>query len=1043
MEDLIKRFISGYAGDAKPQSIDDTKGDFQLTQMKVLLNDIVRMNKISSIIDIGCGNGALLYVLDSLNLFESYPTIKYYGFDLNEQIMVAIQESMQRGLFNRASFNTLQNDWTNSLDKEKPNLIVMRNVFHELTIEQLADYFYQFSNELQNKDFLIFQDTTTLLEAEKGRAGWKGTSIEHILQLCGFHTILTPDVSKKDISVFTIKGFNKQDLKIGVYDIKKIFLDEREQQLQELLSAYEYVMTDDNIGDIAAARISHDILSIKRQLGKRTDEKSFGSIYLLLYYALLILEKNSDILKRVKEEYDYFEVNAFQNRGTPLKMIYSFLSNADKKLLEINGGRLIGKKSLIFNSLKRFKHNRIPIFIECSIGIGITQIFEKIIETLNIVQYFDVELISEFEQLSMNDFLKQNKYAVEFQTIIPQVIIVFLNAESLLSPKQEIENKDVCQFIRWWIGFENAKIFIESDQKIVSDFDVNLYDNIILSIFPLSSDSYKDSYGKYRFVIQYFQETVSSNYLGLDPNKENFAETLFECINNHPYLAYLASKIISQYEDFGCLTDKKTLKNIVNKISSNFINKFDLDPDEKGIIYALSLRDGFFENDVLNYMPQYQDVIKKLVEKGIIYVAGNEFYRLLPIFTRTDLDVENMEKAKVIEYMEGVYTKLYNFTSKPKYFRLKYFYSILNKESVPTQISYLLSELSAGAEQFYFERDFSSAISLYKAIGSKRSLTSKQELRYGSALIRSNHIAEGLEVYKGIFERYPRWEGAKMSCVDSLLHMEAKLDYCIQLMNEVSEECRKTYYYRLLGDVYRIIQEPVEVFLNYDLALEKMERFDEGIRVLVRAISYAKELGEENKQKEYFDFYHKLKYNHIAIDIEYGSFLEKRNCLEESEVILKDIYENNPNNVYAVFAYVKILCSLCKYDLAQEIVDNAYSNSTIIAENRNLIDSAKVHYLVCRNEYLEAISILEKEINRDRKNIHLYGQWADLFYKYYNYSNEANLLDKGLKYYSQIIATTNIPAMISCLNIAKIKGDGVLVESLERRINVLNSNISV
>lgn len=1043
MEDLVKRFISGYAEEAKPQSIDDTKGDFQLTQMKILLNDIVRTNNVSTIIDIGCGNGALLYVLESLNLFKDCPKIKYYGFDLNEQIIIAIQESMNRGLFNKANFRTLQDNWANCLDKENPNLIVMRNVFHELSLEHLADYFYCFALKLQKKDFVIFQDTTTLLEAEKGRAGWKGTSIEKILQEGGFQTILTPDISKKDISVFTIKGFDKNNKKISKDEIKKLFQYERQQQLQELLSTYEYVMEDKEVGNIITARISHDILSIKKQLGQEMDDKAYEAIYLLLYYALMIIDKNPEFLNNVKEGYEYFEVIAFQNRGTPLKMIYSFLSNNDKKILEINGGKLIGKKSLIFHSLKRFKHNRIPIFIECNTSIGITQIFESIIEALNIVKYFDVELISEFEQITMGEFIKQNKYVKEFQTIIPEVIIVFLNAESLLSPQHIIENKDISEFIDWWTGFERAKIFIECDQRIKNAFRSELYDNITLSIFPLSNDTVADSYGKYRFVIQYFQETVSSNYLGLDPSKENFSEVLFECINNHPYLAYLASKIISQFENFDCLTDKKTLKKIMNKISSDFVNKFDFDKDEKGIIYALSLRDGFFERDVLDGMTRYENTINKLIDKGIIYTAGKGFYRLLPVFTRADLDAENIDKTKFIRYMEQVYTKLYNTSGKPKYFRLKYFYSILNRESVSGKISYLLPELSAGAEQFYLERDFASAVSLYKEIGNKQSLTSKQELRYGSALIRGNHVAEGIDVYKNIFAKYPTWENAKISCVDSLVHIEEKLDYCLQLMGEISENRRKTYYYRLMGEIYRIKQEPIKVFSNYDLALEKMERFDEGIRVLVRAISYAKELGDDVKQKEYFDFYHKLSYSHVGIDIEYGSFLEKRNGLVESESILAEIYENNPSNVYAIFAYVKTLCALNKYDVAKEIIDNAYSNTEILLENRNIIDSANVHYLACKNEYSEAISILEKEINKDRKNIHLYGQWADLFYKFYLTTNEPNLLDRGLCYYSQIMSTTNVPAMISCLNLAKMKGDENLINALEKKICMLNCNISI
>ena len=156
------------------------------------------------------------------HIFKDFSDIKYYGFDFEDQIIIAIQEAMKRGLFNKANFKTLQDCWFNSKDNTKSNVIVMRNVFHELSIEQLVEYFFEFSSQLSEKDFIIFQDTTTLLEAEKGRAGWKGTSIEKVLQACGFKTILTPDLSKKDISVFTIKGYDKQDSELTSHTTKEI-----------------------------------------------------------------------------------------------------------------------------------------------------------------------------------------------------------------------------------------------------------------------------------------------------------------------------------------------------------------------------------------------------------------------------------------------------------------------------------------------------------------------------------------------------------------------------------------------------------------------------------------------------------------------------------------------------------------------------------------------------------------------------------------------------------------------------------------------------
>lgn len=1041
MNDLTKIFIKGYSEEAKPQSIDRSKGDFQLTQMKIALNDLIRTNDIGSVIDIGCGNGILLYLLDSMKVFADFPSLKYFGFDFESQIMIAIQESMKRKLYNKANFRILQDNWSNSIDSQKSNVIVMRNVFHELSIEQLVEYFLDFSSKLGEKDFIVFQDTTTLLEAEKGRAGWKGSSIEKILQMCGFKTILTPDLSKKDISVFTIKAYGKKVCAITAEDLKGAFIKEREGQLRQLLEVFDGIKEDADISSTTIARVSHDILSIKRQIGQKMDNKAYESIYLLLYYALMIVNKEPDFLEKIKMDYKYFEVVAFQNRGNPLKKIYAFLSDNSMKIMEINGNKLIGKKSLIFHALKMFKHNRVPVFIECNSHFNITNVLENIIETLHIVEYFDVELISEFEQLTTKGFKEQNAYIKEFERIVPEVIIILCNVESMLSPENIIENEDVYEFIKWWSDVEEAKIFIDSDRKVNWNLEQNMCDNIKLSFFPFTADTSDNSYGKYRFVIQYFQETIPAGYLGLDPAKEDFAEQLFESINNHPYLAYLASKVITQQCDSACLVNKDTVKSIIEIISNDFVKKFEIDKNEKGLIYVFSLCDGFFEQEVIDYMVEYQQSIKQLIDKGILYCTGNDFYRLLPFFTRSTLNIDDDTKFIFVKYMERVYSNLYTRTGKPKYFRLVHLHNILARGKVEQKLSYLLPELSKSAEEFYRERDYALAISLFKTIKKKQALTSKQEMQYANALIRNNHVGEGLDVYHEIFDKFPKWESAKLSCVDSLICIEDKLDYGLELLEGISESYRNTYYYRQLGDIYRIKQEPEKVYYNYDMALERIRNYDEGIKVLIKSISYTKELGDDVKQKEYFDFYHNMSIRYEAIDIEYGSYLEKKNLLSESKEILESIYNNNPNNVYAIYAYVKTLCSLSQLSEAKGIIDDAYKN--IQPDNINLIDSANVHYLICNNRYDEAIEILQHEIDKEKKNIHLYGQWADLYYKYYCYKPDADLIDVGLKYYPKIIKTTNVPAMVSCIMLARVKGDSPMVERLENRIKFLNSNCSI
>ncbi len=230
--------------------------------------------------------------------------------------------------------------------------------------------------------------------------------------------------------------------------------------------------------------------------------------------------------------------------------------------------------------------------------------------------------------------------------------------------------------------------------------------------------------------------------MGLDPAKNDFADQLFEGINNHPYLAYLASRVISQQENPACLVDKETVKSIIEIISNDFVKKFDINKNEKGIIYVFSLCDGFFEREVIEYIVEYQQDVSQLIDKGILYSSGNDYYRLLPFFTRSTLNIDEETKLHFTKYMEKVYFDLYARTSKPKYYRLAHLHGILGKEKVEQKLAYLLPELSKGAEEFYKERDYVLSISLYRTIKAKQALTSKQEMQYANALIRSNHVGE-------------------------------------------------------------------------------------------------------------------------------------------------------------------------------------------------------------------------------------------------------------------------------------------------------------
>ena len=90
VEQLLK-FVSGYGSPEKPQSIEEIQGDFQLAGLSTILNSYLSCDPTPKILDIGCGNGALMAKLADIKAFENYPELEYVGFDRPDRLNSAFE----------------------------------------------------------------------------------------------------------------------------------------------------------------------------------------------------------------------------------------------------------------------------------------------------------------------------------------------------------------------------------------------------------------------------------------------------------------------------------------------------------------------------------------------------------------------------------------------------------------------------------------------------------------------------------------------------------------------------------------------------------------------------------------------------------------------------------------------------------------------------------------------------------------------------------------------------------------------------------------
>lgn len=1034
----VMQFISGYCEREDPQSMDEIQGDFQLTALTPLLNSLLSSNPSSRILDIGCGNAVLLSKLVDINCFEKYPEIKYLGFDITPTISDAFQTVVQLRLTSRATIISLEEeDWSKFI--VDPSIIVIRNVFHELSICDASKLIYTICTSLPQNSIMLLQDMTTLPVAEKGNAGWIGSHLKKIFENCGLNIVPTYDKSKRGINVFLLEGKRKNKCKIEESEIYNLLIKARMSQLDTLYSVYEKTHEAPE-NQLKLLWIKHDISAINYQLnkcGEKLKNKLSDKDTLISSFRLALLSYSESDFEKTVQNYSYPTIKSFQNRGKQMDAIDDFFLS-DKSIFILKAGPFMGKRTVVWWTLdQKLRHERLPIYIDLNEGTNIVTILEEIIIQLGVNKYVDVEILSALKDLPLEDLKKDIKEC--FISIAKKIILILDSVERCTDSQGLIENQDVAWIIEYWSGLDKAKIILETRERITS-VPLERCELHNMGTFP------RNPINEYAHTIRMLNDLVPVPYRIKNNDFGGYPEELLQSLDNHPYFTYIAGTIIRSNLDPKCLEDTEFILNLKNKLYESLYSNFNLCEDEWNLILILKLVRNSFPLKLIDLIAQNSKLKNTLLEKGFLIENSQGLFRILGILDglsqRKHEVKKDIKEKNDHQTLAGAFKTLYEIDSNPLYYRESYYHSALSGNMIYS--AYSIPELSSCADSWYKSKKYEDALWAYSKIKEKRPLYQKENMRIASCLIRTKKMDEGKLIFTELIRKYPEWLGVRYSYIDSLLAIGNHATSALKIAEKIPDSEKYERKHIRLARCYKELNNRLKAYEEYENVILQSNN-SEVWSVIKEMTSYARDNGDNDKEIEWLDHaWDKLKIKTNEVRVELGSFYERADELEKAEYYLEKAYHNAQCNSFNILPYVKILCRLDKINEAEKVLNE----TDYCAFPRPVYQYAKVVYLKAIKEFETCEKILADLINDEsvETDVHKYGQWADLYLSWcqslkgWELSKKAEI---GLKYVEEILAKKNVPAMMACLELAKIKDNSDLKTRLKQTILSVNESLEL
>ncbi|WP_200254924.1 hypothetical protein [Thiococcus pfennigii] len=556
-EHALAKFLQAYGGIEPPQNPVQASTDGQIKSLATFLA-VQLSSPPGVIIDVGAGRGALLARLVTIDDFLTHDW-RYIAVEDQTHHMEILQQGLNAGIHKRLDLVPIKDfyaSWPSTSDGVK-QIIVVRNVLHELSVTATAELLAHVARNLPVGGLLVIQDLGVFPVAEKGNACWDSAILANLLNTLGFSITTIEEPTRSGNLWFNIIGSRIEELAPSDERILEMVVEARVRQWHSWAGSGALTRVD--IGrDERLAKIDFDLqfAALTQQLyqaGGHGVRKLTRRQEQLAAFEIFERALQKTKFEGVYDSSDIPPVRHFKDRANSQTQLQGFLAGEEAAAL-ICGPALMGKSVLVQHVLSTFGHRKKLVYIDALASWSCWNLLESILTGCGV--RIPTEIIGRLQHMTLDSIIEPVKQFVSMAA--PGIVLVVDHFERLLRPDDRV-SPELDRIFGLWATVPGAKVIITSRRRV----SATVLNGVLIDI---------DHPPVGRFPEGPHVENLLSFFIPLN----EFPPALIEAIDRHPFLAELAGRIIEK-EGESSITDATLLLQLQNRLRNKLMERVSTD----------------------------------------------------------------------------------------------------------------------------------------------------------------------------------------------------------------------------------------------------------------------------------------------------------------------------------------------------------------------------------------------------------------------------------------------------------------------------------
>lgn len=1023
----LNELLAAYGDKESIQNFQAAATDNQLKSLAMITEDLLHNCPQGTVLDIGCGNGIFLAKLADLHSFCSNTKWNYLGADQSFLLDPILQLAAKLHFHRRCEvidIDLLYESWIQSVSTPYPLLIVLRNVLHELDIQNTAKLFHLLNEWLKPEDTLLIQDFLVFPSVERGNVCWDSVCLLHVFEQLGFDASVVEEPSRSGAQWFSSKiKKNPHAKRLTIDEVLTIVADGRKAQLEKWRTADTIPLKHPDSRAVKVAIMDFDLQKVA--LYQQIDAAGFFSPAQKanklvpdpkMAMQLILSSYDSTILDRT--QFKMPVNNNFRDRKNSQDALEIFLRSKDSVVV-IQGGISCGKSVLVSQVLSRRAHNRSVVPIDCNAADDIWPILEQYL--LAIGCRSSLEILSREKNLQFKAI--QDTIETLIISISKKVVVVFDHFEKLIDPNGLVMDSEIQQFLTILSSADGAKIIITTRKEPILNF---LPPSVVVNTDQPPVGRFPNGPHIENLLDDYVDRTL----VGL----EHYPTELIEAIDRFPYLAVLAGKLIAE-SGSAVANDPEILKIIKSYLYDELAKRIVTKEAEPALRLACQLRipaprilfEGIVGTNATN----------AAVETGLLFLMPDRYRDdLLACASvlrsnESEFDAVDDDASMLVtpdemhEKIAKWYTNISQCSTDPRWIREAHHHILASGNNIKIDnFGGLYKGELFWAARTWFRRfhNYGNALEALQAAEGMGLQTYETRLLLAACLVRTGQRKDGESRYRALISEFPNQEGVKTSFVDSLLKIN-EFEDALGALNEFSLSMTGSnpWVAGQYGRAYLGLHDYGNAIEAFDIQRHKYS--DPPPIIYVRLAQSYFRLGERVKAREIISEGLSVHNDDLAISTLYCANLIHNGSpseLQEAERRLNDLANISPRNGYILQKLVTV--GALQGDPSPAI--NRIERINWQIDPPRLEKPVKIAVYLAQRHFRKALEIADSLSSMDE-----YGQaimrkifliWAG---SEPNAKNKQHIAQKGLEREIPSSCQNNIPILAMYAQLARIAND--------------------